>query len=148
MFYFLGMIPSHFYFPDAIKLLLHWRLFYLSHSHYKQFGISGSAMKRLINPWDLTIVCFLAFNFNFETEEFAQEHIYYPEFEKRKEYSKNNFPEMFSKVTLLLDGTHCPIEYREWESLKIWQHNPVAKKDYISYKKKYVAMNTQAWVQV
>jgi hypothetical protein len=52
---------------------------------------------------------------------------------------------MFSKVTLLLDGTHCPIEYSEFESLKIWQHNPVSKKDYISYKKKFVAMNTQVY---
>jgi len=50
-----AMIPSHFYLSDAIKLLLHWRLYYLAVKLYQKFGISESAMARLIK-WDLKMV--------------------------------------------------------------------------------------------
>ena len=62
------MIPSHLFFCDAIKLLIHWQLYYeKAHKDYEKFGISDSLMKRVIY-WDLKIVCFfiVVINLNFE----------------------------------------------------------------------------------
>jgi hypothetical protein len=60
------MIPSHFHFCDAIKLLIHWRTHYESFTDYERFGISGSAMNRLVSAWDRKIVCIYCNRNNFK----------------------------------------------------------------------------------
>jgi len=50
-----GLIPSHYFFGDAFKLALHWRLYYKGNKSYEQFGVPETAMARIIQ-WSRTLV--------------------------------------------------------------------------------------------
>jgi hypothetical protein len=50
---------------------------------------------------------------------FPEKYIYFREFNKRKQASKENFPRKFSGVTLILDGKHTKLDvsWRHGEKL-------------------------------
>jgi len=52
-----GLVPSHYYFADAFKLALHWRLFYKANKTYELFGVPETAMARIIE-WSRYLVLF------------------------------------------------------------------------------------------
>ncbi len=54
--YAVGMIPASLYFGDVVKLLIHWRLYYLSNKHMERFGVSESCFKRLLTQWEPELV--------------------------------------------------------------------------------------------
>lgn len=50
-----ALIPSHFWFGDAVKLALHWRLYMLPQRDYQVFGVADSTMGRIIS-WSRELV--------------------------------------------------------------------------------------------
>ena len=50
-----ALIPSHYFFADAFKLALHWRLYYKSNKTYEIFGVPETAMARIIE-WSRLLV--------------------------------------------------------------------------------------------
>jgi len=50
-----ALIPSNYFFGDAVKAALHWRLYYLSHGDYKKFSIASKTHQRII-AWSQALV--------------------------------------------------------------------------------------------
>jgi len=52
----LGLVPSHYFFADAVKIALHFRMFYKKQLEYsKLFGVPESAAKRIFE-WSRELV--------------------------------------------------------------------------------------------
>lgn len=52
----LGLVPSHYFFADAVKIALHWRLYYKKNLDYPaHFGIPESAAARIFE-WSTELV--------------------------------------------------------------------------------------------
>ena len=83
-----------------------------------------------------------------QTASFADEFIYYPDFQTRENYSALNNPPKYSAVTLLADGTHCLINYSPYEADKLHPDDDFSKPNYISHKLKQPALNTQVLVSL
>ena len=72
--------------------VIHWTLFYKPHSWYRQWGVSDSAMKKIIE-WGRAL-----------SEGFAEKWIYFHDVAIQQEKSKQFLPKKYNKVTLIVDG--------------------------------------------
>ena len=69
--------------------------------------------------------------------------IRYPPFKYRQEWSTDNHPAKYDGVTLIADGTHCLINYSQYDAEMIHPEQDYTKRNYISFKLKQPALNTQ-----
>ena len=63
-----ALIPSHYFFFDAAKLALHWRLYYWPYTAYNTFGIPEKPMDRIIG-WSQKLVSFFIILVTFLAQE-------------------------------------------------------------------------------
>jgi len=51
-----ALVPSHYFFADAFKIALHWRLYYKPNKEYEAlFGVPETALARIVE-WSRSLV--------------------------------------------------------------------------------------------
>lgn len=92
-----------------------------------------------------------------QSEGFAEEHIKFGPFKERRRAAIKNFPKQFSKISILLDGTHTEVEFSEKSAKFLYKDlpdekrntvvGPLVEKNYYSFKTgKCSYLNTQVYL--
>jgi len=136
-----ALIPSHFFWGDAVKLYINWTLYYNSDSVYRKFGIVDSAFNKIIKWCRILSV------------GFSEKWIYFRDFEIRKQLSRQLFPPKFCKVTIIVDGTHTLCQFNSRTAKTLYENEmddvsgekigSLVRNDYYSFKLKKGALNNQ-----
>jgi DDE superfamily endonuclease len=133
----LFFVPSHFFWADAVKLFLHWLLYYKDQGSYSVFNIASTPLARIIE-WIKQL----------RRIKFLPEWLKPRSIEIRQEASRKNLPPNYNLVTLIVDGRHSLVELCEKTAKSAYlsepyNAGPLTERAYYSFKLGKPCLNTQ-----